>query len=92
MKKFGLIYDLDKKIIGIYKGNSNGNEPKNNTNLVLIILLVVLGIIVISLIIFIIYYIKKPRKNRACELNDENYEYFPTEWVFNFFVFYLYLK
>ena len=79
MKKFGLIYDLDKKIIGIYKGNSNGNEPKNNTNLVLIILLVVLGIVVISLIIFIIYYIKKPRKNRACELNDENYEYFPTE-------------
>ena len=50
-------FDLDKKIIGIYKGNSNGNEPKNNTNLVLIILLVVLGIIVISLIIFIIYYI-----------------------------------
>jgi hypothetical protein len=81
MKKFGLIYDLDRKIIGLYKGNSTsvGNEPKKNSNLLLIILLVVLGIIVIALIIFIVYYIKKPRKNRACELNDDNYEYFPTE-------------
>lgn len=81
MKKYGLIYDLDRKIIGLYKGNSNneGNEPKKNPNLVLIILLAALGIIVIGLIIFIVYCIKKHRKNRACELNDDNYEYFPTE-------------
>ena len=80
MKKFGLIYDLDRKIIGLYKGNNTGgNVPKKNPNLVLIILLGVLGIVVIGLIIFIIYYFKKPRKNRACELNDDNFEYFPTE-------------
>ena len=80
MKKFGLIYDLDRKIIGLYKGNNTSQiQPKKNPNLVLIILLGVLGIVVIGLIIFIIYYFKKPRKNRACELNDDNYEYFPTE-------------
>ena len=81
MKKFGLIYDLDRKIIGLYKGNSTnvGNEPKKNSNLILIILLAVLGIVIIALVIFIVYYIKKQRKNRACELDDDNYEYFPNE-------------
>ena len=76
MKKFGLIYDLDRKIIGLYKGNSTnvGNEPKKNSNLILIILLAVLGIVIIALVIFIVYYIKKQRKNRACELDDDNYE------------------
>ena len=43
------------------------------------IFLIALGIIVIGLIIFIIFYLKKPRKNRAAELNDDNYEYFPNE-------------
>jgi hypothetical protein len=80
MKKYELVYDLDRKIIGLYKGNNTSQiQPKKNPNLVLIILLGVLGIVVIGLIIFIIYYFKKPRKNRACELNDDNYEYFPTE-------------
>ena len=72
---------MDRKIIGLYKGNSTkvGNEPKKNSNLILIILLAVLGIVIIALVIFIVYYIKKQRKNRACELDDDNYEYFPNE-------------
>ena len=80
MKKYPLIYDLDRKIIGTYKGNKEEkNEPSNNTNIVLIILLIVFGIIVLALIIFIVLYLKKPRRNRASELNDDNYDYFPNE-------------
>ena len=80
MKKYSLVYDLDKKIIGTYIGNKKEEEEsKNPINLTLLILLIALGILVISLIIFIIFYFKKPRKIRAAELNDDNYEYFPNE-------------
>ena len=80
MKKYSLVYDLDKKIIGTYIGNKKEDEEgKNPINLTLLILLIALGILVISLIIFIIFYFKKPRKIRAAELNDDNYEYFPNE-------------
>ena len=80
MKKYSLVYDLDKKIIGTYIGNKKEDEEgKNPINLTLLILLIALGILVIGLIIFIIFYMKKPRKIRAAELNDDNYEYFPTE-------------
>ena len=78
MKKYSLIYDLDRKIIGAYK-KSEDNEGKNHVNLALLILLIILGIIVVGLVIFIIYFIKKPRKSKAMELNDDNYDYFPTE-------------
>ena len=78
MKKYSLVYDLDKKIIGTYIGNKE-EEGKNPINLTLLILLIALGILVIGLIIFIIFYLKKPRKIRASELNDDNYEYFPNE-------------
>ena len=80
MKKYSLVYDLDKKIIGTYIGNKKEEEEgKNPINLTLLILLIALGILVIGLIIFIIFYLKKPRKIRAAELNDDNYEYFPNE-------------
>ena len=81
MKKYELIYDLDRKIISTYNGKSYEKEQKKNENssLALIIILIILGVVVIGLIVFIIYYIKKPKRNRAFELNDDNYEYFPNE-------------
>ena len=79
MKKYSLIYDLDKKIIGTYKEGNDEEEPGNSINLILIILLIIFVIIVIGLGIFIAYYLKKPKKNRANELVDDNYGYFPTE-------------
>ena len=78
MKKYSLIYDLDRKIIGTYKKN-NDEEGKNHINLALLIILIILGIIVIALVIFIVYYLKKPKKDKAFELTDDNFEYFPTE-------------
>ena len=80
IKKFSLIYDLDKKTIGTYKGKNLKNEEPKNTHKVLIILIIIFCIIIISLVIFIVYYVKKPKKrNLAKELNDDNYEYFPTD-------------
>jgi hypothetical protein len=74
MKKYQLVYDLDKLIIGLYKENIN--NKKRNLNYY-IISLIVLTSIVIILIIYIIYYIKKPRKHRVFEL-DEDIDYIPS--------------
>ena len=80
IKKFSLIYDLDKKTIGTYKGKNLKNEEPKNPHKVLIILIIIFSIIIIGLVIFIVYYVKKPKKrNLAKELNDDNYEYFPTD-------------
>ena len=78
MKKYNLIYDLDKKIIGLYKGINDENK-NNKTYLIYIILVIILTLVVIGLIVFIVYYMKMNIKKRAFELNDDNYEYFPTE-------------
>ena len=80
IKKYSLIYDLDKKTIGTYKGKNLKNEEPKNPHKVLIILIIIFSIIIIGLVIFIVYYVKKPKKrNLAKELNDDNYEYFPTD-------------
>ena len=79
MKKYQLIYDLDRKIIGIYKGNNTGEYESNESvgfN-IYIIFIIVLIVVVIILVIYIIFYIKTPRKNRANELDDD-IDYFPT--------------
>ena len=76
MKKYSLVYDLDKNIIGTYKGNKE-EENKNIMNLTLLILSISLGIIIIILVSFIIYYIKKTKNNVALESNDDNYKILP---------------
>jgi hypothetical protein len=78
MKKYELVYDLDRKIIGLYKEGKINNEGKNGVNIVFVILLVILIIVVIGLLYFIINYIKKPKK-RAYELNDDNFDYEPSK-------------
>ena len=78
MKKYELVYDLDRKIIGLYKEGKINSEEKNGVNIFLIILIVILIIVVIGLIYFIIYYLRKP-KRRVYELNDENFDYEPSK-------------
>ena len=41
-------------------------------------MLIILILVIIGLAIYIIYYLKKPRKNRAFELDDENFDYTST--------------
>ena len=78
MKKYELIYDLDRKIIATYKEVKDEKKSRNVGNLIYIIILIILCFIIIGLVIFIIIYIKNPRRKRAYELNDDNFEYFQT--------------
>ena len=82
MKKYQLFFDLDKKIIGLYKNinnnsdNDGSSKKKFNTIYILVFFLV---LIVIGLTVGIVYLIKKQRKTRANELSDENFDYVPSE-------------
>lgn len=77
MKKYQLVYDLDRKIIGLYKNNNKKKIIINPNTIIYIVILSVLVLIIIGLGFYIFYLFKKPRKNRAFELDDENYEYNP---------------
>ena len=87
LKKYQLVFDLDRKIMGVYKENNNGikndiNENKinylNGYNIIYLGLIIMLSLIVIGLVVYIIYYIKKPRKYRPFEL-DDNFDYIPSK-------------
>ena len=77
MKKYQLIYDLDRKIIGLYK-----DEHSNNTNkmkIFYILILIFLILIIIGLIIYIIFFITKRRRKKAYELDDDGIDYIVSE-------------
>ena len=78
MKKYELVFDLDKKLIGLYKEGKDESGRKGKANVFIVIVLIILAIVVVGLVIFIIYYLKKPRKSRAFELNDDNFDYVPS--------------
>ena len=78
MKKYELVYDLDRKIIGLYKEGSESPIEKSKVNVVFIILLIILVLAVAGLSYFIFFYLKKTRKSRAFELNDDNFDYVPS--------------
>ena len=78
MKKYELVYDLDRKIIGLYKEGNESPSEKSKVNVVFIILLVILILAVAGLSYFIFFYLKKTRKSRAFELNDDNFDYVPS--------------
>ena len=78
MKKYELVYDLDRKIIGLYKEGSESTSEKSKVNVVFIILLIILILAVAGLSYFIFFYLKKTRKSRAFELNDDNFDYVPS--------------
>ena len=87
IKKYQLVYDLDKKIIGLYseieneneneKGNDNNNKSDKRINIYLSIIFILLWII-ISLIIFIFLFFNKQKRNKALELNDDTLDYIAT--------------
>ena len=79
IKKYQLVYDLDRKIIGLYKDNNDYKDGKKNKNyLIYILLIIILCLIVLGLIIYIIYLFIKQRRKKAFELNDDNYDYIPS--------------
>ncbi len=78
-KKYQMIFDCDSKMIGYYTKifeESSSNEEKGQSSFGYIIVIIILGIIIIILAYFLIKcYIILPRKKRANELTDDNYDY-----------------
>ena len=79
MKKYELVYDLDRKIIGLYKDGKDEGGNKGGVNVFFVIVVIILAIIVIGLVIFIVNYLRKPRKSKAFELDDDNFDYVPSK-------------
>ena len=73
LRKYQLIFDLDKKIIGFYTPQNDSSTP-----FIIIFLLISFILITILLLIYIFFRLKKPRKIRANELLDDNYDYIPS--------------
>ena len=87
VKKYNLFLDKDKRIIGLYKNYTKIEEEKeleitNNANYTgYIVAIVILGLVLITTIISFLYYflvIKKSRRIRANEL-DDNTDYIAQE-------------
>ena len=78
-KKYQLIFNQEKKKIGLYTGkyiNQNKNESWLSHNKWYLILTIFLLLLMIALGIIIYLYIRdKPRRKKANELVDDNYDY-----------------
>ena len=80
-KKYQMVFDYDSKTIGHYskifdENESSNNEEKGKSSIGYIIAIIFLGIIIVVLAYFLIKcYIILPRKKRANELTDDNYDY-----------------
>jgi len=73
LKKYQMIFDQDRAIIGFY---IYSKENKNNLNIPRIISLILLFIIIILIVLFLKSLSQKRRKVRANEI-DEFYDYVP---------------
>ncbi len=69
LKKYFLTFDLDKRIIGLY---TKIEKYESNWRLIFDVVLIVL---ILCLSLYILFHLKKPRKIRANELQEDNYEY-----------------
>ena len=78
-KQYYMIFDYDNKQIGLYTKifeDTDNNNSFNNIIFIYIIIIVFLLIIIIGLTFALIKcYTNLPRKKRANELLDDNYEY-----------------
>jgi hypothetical protein len=81
LRKYKLHFDYDKKLIYIPIKNETkediiNREPFSIFNQTYFWIIIFMGIFIVVLIVFIVIYLKKyPRKKRANELDDDDYEY-----------------
>ena len=83
-KKFHMVFNLNSFQISVYSQVNYNDAPSDNkpTNHTILYICIILGLVLIVgvLAFFLIkFYIYGPRKKRANELLDENYEYKPHE-------------
>ena len=80
-KKYQMVFDFDSKIIGFYskvfnEENPSDDESSGNSIVKYVLIIVALSLIIIGLIVFLIKcYFDLPRRKRANELLDDNYNY-----------------
>ena len=75
-KRYNMIFDYDNKKIGLYTKVFDANNNNSFNKKIYIIIIAFLLIIIIGLIFALIKcYNYLPRKKRANELLDDNYEY-----------------
>ena len=73
-----MVFDYDNKQIGLYTQLSEKEIGNNNKSNIFVYVIIIIGlIIIIAVLIFLLIkcYINLPRKKRANEMNDDNYEY-----------------
>ena len=79
LKKYYIIFNQDSKTMGYYQGMEKEKTPykESSFDIKYFFIIVVLVLILISLIVVAILYYKKrgPRKIRANELDDDDYDY-----------------
>ena len=80
IKKYLIVFDIDKKIIGFYNNNNIINNNKKNNIFIYVFSYVLLISIIIVLIFYIIrfIYFKKNKRIFANELN-EGIDYVPQK-------------
>ena len=71
LKKYLFVFNSDSKTIGFYKEENNLNKIKNKNSILLVILICISIVLLISLNYIIIFCLKKERKKKAFELNEE---------------------
>ena len=71
LKKYLFVFNSDSKTIGFYKKEFSINKIKNKNTILIIILICISILILISLIYIIIFCLKKERKKKAFELNED---------------------
>ena len=79
-KKYHMSFDLDSKIMGVYSNvdftpREKEPEPKDNTILYICIISGLVIIIAVLTFFLIRFFVYSPRKKRANELLDDNFEY-----------------
>ena len=81
LKKYYIVFNQQAKTVGYYQGMEKQKTPEeqkvpgNKFNVVILLSIIIVVLIIIIIVGVIIYIKKKPRKNRANELDDDNYIY-----------------
>ena len=79
-KKYHITFNQDSKTIGVYTNiiYNKPVTPTTNNNKTIIFVCIIVGLVfIIGLLVFLIskFYFRSPRKKRANELIDDNFEY-----------------
>ena len=90
-KKYHITFNQDSKTIGVYTNiNYNRNNettvPTNKASKIIILVCIIVGLlIIIGVLAFLLvkFYFRNPRKKRANELIDDNFEYKSSDEVDN---------